>query len=113
MEQKTSFLQPKAGTSRTPTPWVRIISQKENHIGEVFFKQKGTKDNFIFKVYKDHDADVDLLEAAPKLLEYLKECLLLIDDFMPNIGHCVLQNYQRMNEAPMNARTLIRKIGGN
>jgi len=32
------------------------------------------------------------------------ELLLVIDDFMPNIGNCALQNYKRLNEAPIRAR---------
>ena len=49
-------------------------------------------------------------EHFKELVAVLKECLLLIDDFMPNIAHCFLQNYKRLNEAPMNARTLIGKL---
>lgn len=48
-----------------------------------------------------------LLQQRDELLEATKELLLLVDDFMPNIGKCCIQNYQRLNEAPLAARAAI------
>ncbi len=53
--------------SYTKGPYTRITSRK--HPGAVFFKEKGTRSNFICKVYPDHDDDAQLYEAAPALLE--------------------------------------------
>lgn len=39
-----------------------------------------------------------------ELREVVKELLLVIDDFIPNIGNCALQNYKRLNDAPIRAR---------
>lgn len=48
-----------------------------------------------------------LHKAAPKLYESLEECLLLIDDLMPGVANIALQNYERLNMAPINARKAI------
>lgn len=45
------------------------------------------------------------LSAAHKVIEDL---LLLVDtELTPNVRHIALQNYQLLNEAPMNARRLL------
>ena len=40
----------------------------------------------------------------------ITDLLTVIDDFMPNVGRCALQNYQKLNEAPINARRLIARL---
>ena len=48
-------------------------------------------------------------EALPDIYDALGECLLLIEDMMPGVAGIALQNYQRLNEAPINARTALAK----
>jgi hypothetical protein len=44
-------------------------------------------------------------------LDVVAELLGVVDDFMPNVGRCNLQNYQRLNEAPFKARRLLMNAG--
>lgn len=46
-------------------------------------------------------------ESTDAMASAIGELLLLIEDFMPNIGRCVLQDYQRLNEAPIEARKAV------
>jgi len=39
----------------------------------------------------------------------LKEMLLLHEDMMTNITHMTIENYQRMNDAPLAAQAIIDK----
>jgi len=48
-------------------------------------------------------------EALPDIYDALGECLLLIEDMMPGVAGIALQNYQRLNEAPINARKALAK----
>jgi len=41
------------------------------------------------------------------LIAALEEMLLLNEDWLPDVGICTLQNYQRLNEAPIAARKAI------
>jgi len=47
------------------------------------------------------------IEAAEQMKHALREMQALVADFMPNIGRCALQNYARMNDAPIAARQAI------
>lgn len=51
--------------------WDRIVSRK--HPGAVFFKEKGSTDNFICKVYPEHEKEANLIESIPRLLKALEE----------------------------------------
>ena len=42
----------------------------------------------------------------------LKEMLLLHEDMMTNISRMAIQNYQRMNDAPLAAQVVIAKVEG-
>ena|SRR3990167_6992286 len=46
-------------------------------------------------------------EAFAAMRGAIKELLLLVDDMMPNIARGVVQNYQRLNEAPRNAKAAL------
>lgn len=50
------------------------------------------------------DSDESSVSRKSEAAEIIEELLLLIEDFMPNIGRCALNNYQRLNEAPIKAR---------
>lgn len=50
---------------------------------------------------------VAAIEAAEQMKHALREMQLLVNDFMPNIGRISLQNYARMNDAPIEARQAI------
>ena len=61
-------------------------------------------------------ATADLIARAVNAREDLVaacgELLALVGDFMRNIAHCSLQNYARMNEAPIAGRAAIAKATG-
>ena len=40
----------------------------------------------------------------------LTELLLLVEDMMPNIARGVVQNYRRLNEAPIRAKAVLAKL---
>lgn len=61
---------------------------------------------------KNTVANAHLSSAAGAMYEALKECLQLIEDLMPGVAHIALQNYQRLNEAPIAARKAIAKAEG-
>lgn len=46
-----------------------------------------------------YEAAAALIGVSPKRLQGLvAKGLAVVHDFLPNIGRCVLQDYQRMNE---------------
>lgn len=49
----------------------------------------------------------EAIEAAEQMKHALREMQLLVNDFMPHIGRIALQNYARMNDAPIAARQAI------
>ena len=42
--------------------------QSEKHPGAVFVKERGTKDNFICKVYPGHEAEANAILALPEII---------------------------------------------
>lgn len=42
----------------------------------------------------------------------IESLLALIDDMMPGVAKIALQDYRRLNEAPLNARRLIKQLAG-
>lgn len=52
-------------------------------------------------------------EAASKreqeLEETLRQGIAVVEDFMPNIGHCALQDYGRLNAFLINSKRLLDK----
>jgi len=50
-----------------------------------------------------------LSEAAPELLEACKLLLATVQDFMPNVGICVLQDYARLNAGLIKGEAAIAK----
>lgn len=52
----------------------------------------------------------DALHAAHEARLALSEMLKLHSDFMPNVGRCVIQDYKRLNDAPIAARQAIDKL---
>ena len=53
-----------------------------------------------------------LFANSPELLKACKLLLATVDDFMPNIGHCVLQDYGRLNDGLIKGRAVISAITG-
>mgnify|MGYP001465257580 CR=1 FL=1 len=51
-----------------------------------------------------------LIDAARQAQHALEEMDLLVKDFMPNVGKCVLQNYARLNNAPIMAQDALAKL---
>ena len=45
------------------------------------------------------EENAKLKEENDNLFKTLIKCRAVIEDFMPNIGQCVLQDYQQLNEA--------------
>ena len=57
-------------------------------------------------------ANANLIAAAPDMYQALKECLVLIEDLMPGVANIALQNYRRLNEAPVTGNRAIAKAEG-
>ena len=68
--------------------------------------------NQLIAVTDDNGTHADLLAAAPELLAVIPRLIAVINDFMPNVGRCALQNYQELNEAPIAARAAIARATG-
>lgn len=51
-----------------------------------------------------------VIDAARAAQHALAELDLVVADFMPSVGRCALQNYQRLNEAPIKARDAMDKL---
>ena len=62
--------------------------------------------------YAGAEANARLIAAAPELADCVRELLALVDDFATNLPTCVLQDYKRLNEAPLQARELLAKLDG-
>lgn len=43
-----------------------------------------------------------------ELLDLLTRALLVIEDFLPNIGRCVLQDYGRLNDVLIDGHKMLR-----
>lgn len=72
--------------------WVRRISRK--HPGAVFLKRRGTRDDFVCKVYAGHDDVVDLIRLAPAMYLMLKDlrdrgCIYDDGDSMDNVNSLI------------------------
>ena len=48
-------------------------------------------------------------EEFDRIIATVKDLVAVVDDFMPNIGKCSLQNYRRLNEAPITGRQIVEK----
>ena len=59
--------------------------------------------DYAAQIIRDHHR----AEAFEAMRGAIKELLLLVDDMMPNIARGVVQNYQRLNEAPRNAKAAL------
>lgn len=51
-----------------------------------------------------------LRDERDRLANCLSEMVKLVDDFMPNVGRCTIQNYRRLNDAPIEARRLLAAL---
>ena len=49
-------------------------------------------------------------DERDRLANCLSEMVKLVDDFMPNVGRCTIQNYRRLNDAPIEARRLLAAL---
>ena len=54
-------------------------------------------------------ADAQLIEAAPDLLDAVKDLLRAFDQLMPGLAHIAVQDYAILNTAPIRARQAIEK----
>lgn len=52
----------------------------------------------------------DALNAAHEMRLAMVQMQGVIDDFMPNVGSCVIQDYKRLNDAPIAARAAVDKL---
>lgn len=52
--------------------------------------------------------DAALIAAAPDLRDCLVQAVAVIEDFMPNIGRCALQDYGRLNDVLKMSAKLLR-----
>jgi hypothetical protein len=90
-------------TRHTPGPWT--ASKKNGFVLDA----DGAYVCDMRPAYREY---ARLIAQAPAMAEVINELLLVVEDFMPNVGRCALQNYQRLNEAPIKARALLAAIHG-
>lgn len=57
------------------------------------------------------EANARLLADAPYLLDLLEKARLVIEDFLPNVGHCALQDYGRLNDVLIDSAKVLRAHG--
>lgn len=57
------------------------------------------------KPAKEDEDDTD------RLRDCLRRAILVIEDFMPNIGRCVLQDYERLNNVLCDSQALLTQGG--
>lgn len=100
-------------TQHTPGPWAWVNGQlvalrpdREGGNLDVLSVADGKSWPFVVIL---NEADEQLITAAPDLLAACKKLLAVVEDFMPNIGQCVLQDYQRLNEGLIEGKTAIAK----
>lgn len=62
----------------------------------------------IATVYREKDAR--LLAASWEMREALEKAMLVINDFMPNIGRCALQRYDLLNEICIEGPRVLTKV---
>ena len=99
----------------TPGPWLNELHASDRKVGKGDFawvcEVRTQIGALIAHVYANDKSVCEdqarLIAASPMMLKALKEMILLVDDMMPNIANGVVQNYQRLNEAPLNARAAI------
>ena len=69
--------------------------------------------------YNGHNTPVEVVtqmdvkalrDERDRLANCLSEMVKLVDDFMPNVGRCTIQNYRRLNDAPIEARRLLAAL---
>lgn len=46
-----------------------------------------------------------------ELLNLLTRAIAVIEDFLPNIGHCALQDYGRLNDVLIDSARVLRAAG--
>mgnify|MGYP001578080818 CR=1 FL=1 len=90
-------------TRFTPGPWVVI-----NRSGQVFVRSEdGTLAIQDIKL-----ADARLIAAGPDLYAAIEELLAVVIDLMPGLAKISVQDYRRVNEAPIRARAALAKALG-
>tara|TARA_R110000822_G_scaffold301712_1_gene425688 strand:- start:295 stop:585 length:291 start_codon:yes stop_codon:yes gene_type:complete len=88
----------------TPGPW----TQGSNY--EVVASD-GTN---ICKVHNDEGqgaANARLIAKVPAMLDALRKAIAVINDFMPNIANCSLDDYAALNEVLVEAPAILARIG--
>ncbi len=104
----------------TPGPW--IVKEDDFQAEFVITTQQRQDESKVpicgIDVYFDgqigieQQANVNLIAAAPELLEALKDAMSLIEALMPGVRHIPLQDYAALNNTPLKARAAIAKAGG-
>ncbi|MES2367163.1 MAG: hypothetical protein V4563_14900 [Pseudomonadota bacterium] len=56
-------------------------------------------------------ANAKLIASAPAMLACIADLQAVVNDFMPNIGQCALQDYGRLNRALLEATRLLNDNG--
>ena len=57
----------------------------------------------------EQDANAKVMAASKEMYTALKDCLAVIEELMPGVRGLAIQNYQRLNDAPIAGRAAIRK----
>lgn len=50
------------------------------------------------------------IALVPKMEELIPRLVAVIDDFLPNVGRCALQNYGELNSSLVDARAILKAL---
>ena len=64
--------------------------------------------NTVAEVRTPNPNAIEVAEQLAKTQRCLRDAILVIEDFMPNIGRCVLQDYERLNDVLCDSRELLK-----
>ena len=86
------------GSRPTPCTWVSLGDEDDGNSLEV--------------VGGNHVTNARLIAEAPAMLDALRKAIAVINDFMPNIANCSLDDYAALNEVLVEAPAILARIGG-
>lgn len=92
-----------------PQPWqINFTNDQSEDVGKLTFDPQG---NLAFEGKTDESAEVFfrcVVRANNQTLEDMRELLKMglavVEDFMPNVAQCVLQDYGRLNDFLIKAK---------
>ena len=95
-------------TAPTPTPLdIKVRKAFNDSDPRIIVTWGGSYTLEEAKAYRDHI--VRCVNEREGLLALIKKLNGVIEDFMPNIGRCVLQDYQSLNEGLLEAAKVLAR----